>query len=176
MADRLKRNLILRTERMLLRPMTEKDMADGLAILLSSEVAKTYMLPDFPDRKDAEEMFMRLARMSASPDRMMYGMEMDGHIVGWIHAVDDSGETVEVGYAVNPSWQGRGCATEAMKAIIAELFRMGCERVSAAYFEGNAASRRVMEKCGMKESGKTEEIEYRKQMRRCVYLEIKSDI
>lgn len=172
MSERPERKLAIRTKRLLLRPMTEEDTAAGLAILMNETIAGTYMLPDFTSREEAEEMYLRLMRMSASPERVMYGMDMGGRIIGWIHAVEDTAGQMEVGYAVHPDWQGRGCATEALEAVIEELRRMGYSRVIAGYFEENRASRRVMEKCGMKDAGRTEEIEYRGSVRKCRYMEI----
>jgi ribosomal-protein-alanine N-acetyltransferase len=58
-----------------------------------------------------------------------------------------------LGYVIAPEHQGKGFATEAVQACIHELFRMGYEHVRAGYFEGNTASRRVMEKLGMQFEG-----------------------
>lgn len=175
MNDWLKRTMEIRTERLLLRPLTEQDAEDGLSLLLNEEVAKTYMLPEFTDRAEAEAMFGRLMRMSQSEDRVMYGIDREGRVIGWIHSVDVQDGCMEVGYAVNPVWKGLGYATEALGAVISEMFRMGVPCVTAGYFEGNEASRRVMEKCGMRASGRTEEIEYRGRVRRCVYMEIRRE-
>ena len=50
---------------------------------------------------------------------------------------------------------------------------MGYKTVRVGAFEENAASRRVAEKCEMKLTGKTENIEYRGREHLCVYYELR---
>ena len=59
--------------------------------------------------------------------------------------------TAQVGYTVvEPSW-GQGYATEALRALLGHLLAdPAIDRVVAETLEGHAASRRVMEKAGMR--------------------------
>jgi [ribosomal protein S5]-alanine N-acetyltransferase len=62
----------------------------------------------------------------------------------------DAGE-VEVGYVIKPEHWGRGFATEMTKAALHVGFEhLRLERIIAIAQAANVASRRVMEKCGMK--------------------------
>ncbi len=63
--------------------------------------------------------------------------------------------------------------SEAFDRAIEELFECGYEKIEAAFFEKNIASKRVMEKCGLKASGKSEYIEYRGKQHLCIYYEIR---
>ena len=74
----------------------------------------------------------------------------DGAVVGEIGATVD-GSTAQVGYTVvEPSW-GQGYATEALRALLRFLLAdPGIDRVVAETLEGHTASRRVMEKAGMR--------------------------
>jgi 4a-hydroxytetrahydrobiopterin dehydratase len=74
----------------------------------------------------------------------------DGAVVGEIGAGLDGG-TAQVGYmVVEPSW-GQGYATEALRALLAHLLAdPRVDRVRADTLVGHAASRRVMEKAGMR--------------------------
>ncbi len=55
----------------------------------------------------------------------------------------------EVGWALDPSWWGRGIATEAGGASVAWLFaELGYERAVSIATEANVASRNVMRKLG----------------------------
>jgi [ribosomal protein S5]-alanine N-acetyltransferase len=57
---------------------------------------------------------------------------------------------VEVLYGLAPQFWGRGLATEAARAMLADGFgRLGLERIYAGADPPNAASLRVMEKAGM---------------------------
>jgi RimJ/RimL family protein N-acetyltransferase len=62
----------------------------------------------------------------------------------------------EVGYHVaKPAW-GRGIASEALAAVISwSRAELASSRLTAGYFEDNAASRRVLEKAGFAPTGET---------------------
>jgi RimJ/RimL family protein N-acetyltransferase len=79
----------------------------------------------------------------------------DDAVVGEIgYNLDASSSTAQVGYSlVQPCW-GRGYATEALRALLAYLrAEVGVRRVVAETLVGHTASRRVMEKAGMRHCG-----------------------
>ena len=55
----------------------------------------------------------------------------------------------EIGYVLMYEHWGQGIMTEAVKAVIDELFRNGFDKIGACHNIDNPASGRVMEKCGM---------------------------
>lgn len=64
------------------------------------------------------------------------------------------GPEVALGYAFGSSYWGRGYATEAATAVIAEAFGpLGLDRLVAITREANLASRRVLAKLGFQEHG-----------------------
>lgn len=78
--------------------------------------------------------------------------ELD-EFLGWFHLKPDRlvPEDLELGYRLHRKVWGRGLATEGARALIAHGFsRTHCPRISATTLEGNLASRRVMEKCGLR--------------------------
>ncbi len=61
----------------------------------------------------------------------------------------------EIGWTLDRSFWGRGLATEAARAALADAFeRVGLPRVVAFTLPENVASRRVMEKCGFSYRGR----------------------
>ncbi|WP_251443968.1 MULTISPECIES: GNAT family N-acetyltransferase [unclassified Microbacterium] len=61
------------------------------------------------------------------------------------------GVQAELGWAMDPAHQGRGYATEAVRAVMAACFtELGLRRVSAGCFAANEASWRMMERLGMR--------------------------
>ena len=77
-----------------------------------------------------------------------------GRFVGWFHlrpGEDSPPGEVELGYRLRtPAW-GKGYATEGSRALIDKGFaELGVERVFATTMTVNVASRRVMEKAGLK--------------------------
>jgi RimJ/RimL family protein N-acetyltransferase len=71
---------------------------------------------------------------------------------GFKQAPDASG-CVEVGYSVLAQFQGRGIASEAVKALMRVAFEAGAAEFAAETFPSLPASLRVMEKCGMSKIG-----------------------
>jgi ribosomal-protein-alanine N-acetyltransferase len=82
----------------------------------------------------------------------------DGAAIGEIGAaltVADDRATAQIGYSLVPSSWGQGYATEALRALVDELLAGGqVRRVFGETMVDHHASRRVMEKAGMRESGR----------------------
>ncbi|HEU5102742.1 MAG TPA: GNAT family N-acetyltransferase [Roseiflexaceae bacterium] len=63
--------------------------------------------------------------------------------------------TIEIGYSILPAFQGRGYASEAARALIAWGFaQAGVRRIVANCLADNAASIRVLQKAGMRQTGR----------------------
>lgn len=75
----------------------------------------------------------------------------DDVVAGIIGAYDYDNSKIEVGFSVSKDWQGRGFASEALKAVLEYLTENeGIECVTAWCASENIASRKVMERSGMK--------------------------
>jgi ribosomal-protein-alanine N-acetyltransferase len=79
-------------------------------------------------------------------------------LAGFKGTPDERGEA-EIGYGIDPAYQGRGYTTETVKALIAWAFRDGrCRAVIApGTLKTNVASNRVLEKVGMHVYSESEE-------------------
>ena len=163
---------VIRTERLSLRPFMAEDEDAMVDMLTDPRVSATYMLPDFRSREEAAALFARLTALSGQPGHFIYGFYLRDRLIGFLNDVAFTADTAEVGYVVAPAWQNHGYATEALRACIGVLFSLGFDRVAAGYFAGNEASRRVMEKCGLRPAGYSELIDYRGREMECVYCEI----
>ncbi|MBX9243529.1 GNAT family N-acetyltransferase [Actinotalea ferrariae] len=77
-----------------------------------------------------------------------------GEVVGWFHLRPGDGHPAdepELGYRLRRSAWGRGLATEGSIALVEAAFRrMGARRVVAETMVVHTASRRVMEKAGLR--------------------------
>lgn len=68
--------------------------------------------------------------------------------------IDFSNDVGEIGYVINPDFQGHGYATEAVRAIMRFGFeKLDFNRIEAKFIIGNDASLAVMQKCGMQYEG-----------------------
>lgn len=107
------------------------------------EVIEQQILPSFLRYDDAKPGFGFWAVIEKAT----------GEFVGWFvfrPTGDDPGE-VALGYRFHKAAWGKGYATEGAGALIERGFaEWGVERVIATTYEENAASRRVMEKLGMR--------------------------
>jgi predicted acetyltransferase len=82
-----------------------------------------------------------------------YFIEADGRILGELYIRHRLSARLEkigghVGYKVRPTERNRGVATAALKLALQRLGRMGVERALLTCNDTNAASARVIEKCG----------------------------
>lgn len=156
-----------------LKPLSPADEAGMLEILTNELVKQTYMLPDFAKKEDAIPLFRRLLNLSHDSTHFVRGMYAGGALVGFLNDVEIANGTIELGYVVHPSHHGKGYATAALKAAISALFEMGYQEIVCGAFSENPASIRVMQKAGMTQLPKTEELEYRGKLHHCVYYSIR---
>lgn len=161
------------TPRLVLGEIRECDFNALMSIFKSDIVKATYMLPDLSTHEDEIKLFQHLRYLSLREDRFVFGIYLDGKLIGLINDCETNNKCIEMGYALHPYYHNQGFATEAFGAVIHHLFSMGFEEVIAGAFEENAASMRVMKKCGMKRTKMSAKIDYRGIKHKCVYYSIK---
>jgi RimJ/RimL family protein N-acetyltransferase len=133
--------------------MTADDV-DAVHRHWNAELVRRFLWDDQPVA--LETVRAVLAASSADFARAGYGMwvlrdEAPG-IVGLcgLRPIDGS-DDVEVLYSIEPARWGRGLATEAARAVLTCAFaRLGLTRILGGVDEPNVASRRVLEKLGMR--------------------------
>jgi RimJ/RimL family protein N-acetyltransferase len=145
------------TERLTLRPVTEDDV-DALWRIRRQESVGRWMTSASTDRE-------AFAELMADPDRMAKTLviERDGAVIGdlmiapedpWAQSevVEQAkGVQAEIGWCIDPAYEGRGLATEAVRELIRVAFDdLGLRRVVAHCFAANEPSWRLMERVGMR--------------------------
>ncbi len=155
-----------------LRPFCEADAEAITNLLLDEQVKQTYMLPDFTNREAAIPLFLRLAEMSQDPSKYVRAIAVDDSLAGFLNHTEITDTSIELGYVIHPDCQRKGYMTQALSLAIDELFSLRYRQVITGAFSTNAASIRVMEKCGMQKIALTEEIEYRGKVHKCIYYAI----
>ena len=150
--------IYLETPRLILRRFTPDDV-DLLTELNSDpdvmfwitggitstrEEIETEVLPAFLswyDRGDAYGLWATIERST-------------GEFLGWFHlrpGEDDGPTEPELGYRLRKAAWNRGFATEGSKALVDKAFaELGATRIRAETMTVNVASRRVMEKAGLR--------------------------
>jgi len=147
--------LRMTTERLVLRPPTLDDLPAWHAIYVDAEEV-WYGAP----RASLDENREKLERQITQFEEHGFGMcavELAGETIGAAGLQHlEGGPEIEVGYRFLKEHWGHGYATECARASIAYGFdELGLERIVAVALESNVASRRVLEKCGLREIGLT---------------------
>ena len=163
----------IQTLRLTLGEIRDCDFDAMMSVLKNDVVAATYRIPDLDTREAELELFEYLRNISQREDRYLFGIFLDGKLIGLINDCEINDECIEMGYALHPDYHNQGYTTEAFAAVIKSLLSKGFTEIIAGAFEDNIASIRVMEKCGMKRTKMTAEIEYRGKTHKCVYYSIK---
>ena len=163
------------TKNLHIRPIALQDAPQLGEILRNDIVKQTYMVPDLtPDA--ATKLGEKISLLSCDPTRYIRGIYLKDILIGQVNDVAKENGSVELGWFIHPQYHSQGYATEAVSAMIPDLFNHGFETVTAGAFAENAASLRVMQKCGMELQEFTEDIEYRGVTHKCIYYAIGRNI
>lgn len=150
--------IFLQTERLTLRRFVSQD-ADVLVELDSDPAVMRYISNGEPTRRDEIESDILPAFLDYYRRFAGYGFwaamsKPADEFIGWFHfrpAPDDPLDQPELGYRLRRDAWGRGYATEGSRALIARGFTdYDVRRVVASTMAANVASRRVMEKSGLR--------------------------
>jgi len=121
--------------------------------LLAGELSvaeTTALIPHpYPDGA-AEAWIATLAGNWSAGREYTYAVEADSALVGVVTLRPVAGEQENLGYWIGRPYWGRGYASAAASAMIALAFScLEVATVTASHITRNAASARVLEKCGM---------------------------
>jgi RimJ/RimL family protein N-acetyltransferase len=151
--------VVLETERLVLRRFTLDDV-DALVELDSDpEVTRFITNGAATPRAEVEErVLLRFLRYyEVYPGYGFWAVigRATGDFLGWFHLRPKPDHPIpdepELGYRLRRAAWGKGYATEGSRALIDRAFtELGARRVFAETMAVNAASRRVMEKAGLR--------------------------
>ena len=153
----LERNVdmsLIETSRLILRPFEETDAPDASRNSMRPLVARYLSDMVLETEQEALEWIQGLKEQAnlEQPFQVL-AIELKGEqaVIGLVgvHPKRQLGGELEILYAVADEYQGRGIATEAVKAMIWWTFEVaGQDVISAIVKPENRASRRVIEKLG----------------------------
>jgi len=144
-----------------LRPYRSGDASALCSVANDFEVAR-WMVRRFPHPyklRDAEEW---IAIAMAAPRGQILAIEVDGAIAGGIAIEpheDERAGTALFGYCLGRAYWGRGIATEAARMLSDFALQSGdLHRLEVTVFAPNAASAKVLAKCGFTLEGRSREM------------------
>lgn len=132
-----------------LRPVRDDDLPALFAHQADPEAAE---MAGFPSR-DEEAFRAHWSRLEADPEIVTAVVEVDETVAGWLGSWVEDGRRY-LGCWFGRAFWGRGVATEALRRF---LDGVGELPVFAHVVVHNAASMRVLEKCGFVEVGRDDE-------------------
>jgi len=150
--------LPLRTERLIVRASTPAD-ADAVWRYRRLDEVHRWLTTAPADAEAFRAHFSDPERLAVTLVVELPGTGVIGDVMlrvedAWAQAEvkpQAVGVQAELGWAMDPAQQGRGYATEAVRAVMAACFtELGLRRVSAGCFAANEASWRMMERLGMR--------------------------
>ncbi len=141
--------MIIRTERLLLRPFRESDYDDLFEFLSQLEDDEFEGYPGITYENGGEHLKYRLG------SEEFYAIELKetGKVIGNIYCGNKDFMAREVGYIVNKRYQQKGYATEALSAVISWAFREGTHRIYAECDPRNVPSWKLLEKVRLRPCG-----------------------
>ena len=155
----------IRTERLILRSVTENDAEDIYEYSKDPEIGPKAGWKPHESVEETKKLFPDI--FLKQPSVFAIVMPENGKVIGTIGLINDEKRSYDkvrmLGYALGKEYHCRGYMTEAAKAVIEYGFKtMGLELISAYCYPFNKASQRVIEKCGFMYEGtlKMSELRY----------------
>ena len=128
---------IIKTKRLVLRPLAIADVADTARLIGDYEVSKWLSVVPHPyGLADAREF---IGEIATDLDR---AIEIDGSVAGVIGLSDS------LGYWLGRPYWGQGYMSEAAHAVVAAWFSDGNECLTSGYFIGNTPSAAILDRLG----------------------------
>ena len=146
-------NTVLEADRLILRPLHLKDKTAIFRNINHDREVLNYFIDTYAEKEEDFPFENMLERFRKN---QMYAfaivLKENDEVIGEIFQCSKPSaveHTVEIGYAIGRSYWNRGYTSEAMKLMIGFMFEVGIHKVVACHLEGNEASGKVMQKCGM---------------------------
>lgn len=137
----------IETERLIIDPIREADKEDYFINISHDKKVLVTFICRYADTLEEFDFSSYPGRS----DIFAIRLKESGQLIGILSLFNEKDGACEIGYGIGSDYWNRGYATEAVKRFLKYLFQEKEMRtVYASFFTGNDASRRVMEKCGMR--------------------------
>ena len=149
--------MFARTERLLLRPGWREDAPALLHAIADERIVRNLATAPWPySMADAETFLTRERPADAAACLIFLRTEGAPCLVGGIGFGRTQDQEIEFGYWIARPYWGRGIATEAGRALLANARdSLRLPRLVAGHFTDNPASGRVLQKLGFRPTGIT---------------------
>ena len=150
----LEKNSTLKSNRLILRPFSIKDIED-VFLFASDEIVTKYLTwTPHTDISQTEKVVKEV--YMARPGIYAIELKSEHKCIGCIDIrISPEHDKASLGYVLNREYWNKGYMSESLKLIIDFAFsKLELNRIESTHYIGNEGSGRVMQKCGMKYEGK----------------------
>ena len=144
----------LETKRLVLRRIEDGDTLDMFEYSADLDVTQYLVWKPHATVAETRDHIAQLQKKYDNGQFYDWGMvyKEDGHLVGTcgFTSIDLGKNLGEVGYVLSKKYWGKGLMPEALECIMDFAFRhLGFDVIEGRFMDGNAKSKKVMEKVGM---------------------------
>lgn len=149
----LRKEYVIKTERLMLRPLGTDDLETTHAYAGDAETTKyMFYLPNDTIEETGQFLQNTAAEWEKdNPSFYEFAVILEGKHIGAVSvSLDESRREGELGWVLHRDYQGKGYATEAAKAVLDfAVSRLKVEKIVAHCDARNQPSQRVMRKLGL---------------------------
>jgi len=150
---------VIRTARLVLRPLRAGDDARIFALFANWNVVRYLSSPPWPYAADDARTFVN-SRLNGDADAIGGAITLEGALIGITDVIVKPASAVQrergysLGYWLGEPYWGNGFMSEAARAFIAHVFtRIPDDTIYSGAFRENAASLRIQDKLGFTRDG-----------------------
>ena len=148
-------NVVLKTERLILRPWRQEDLEDFYTYASAKEVGPMAGWKPHENREESQRILTHFIE-----GKHVFALEYNGKAIGSLGIEKYNEENFpefadkkcrEIGYVLSKDYWGQGLMPEAVQEVIRYLFEeIGLDLILCGHFLWNKQSHRVQEKCGFR--------------------------
>lgn len=156
---------VIETERLILRRITNDDVNEIFELRSNPETMKYIPRPLVKTTEDALEHVTMIEEKIVSNVGINWGITLKGSskilgIIGY-YRMQPENYRAEIGYMLLPDFHGKGIISEAVKRLIMYGFHdLKLHSIEAVIDPENAASEKVLQKCGFVKEAHLKESEF----------------
>lgn len=156
---------VIETERLILRRITNDDANEIFELRSNPETMKYIPRPLVKTTEDALEHVAMIEEKIVTNVGINWGITLKGNskvfgIIGY-YRIQPENYRAEIGYMLLPDFHGKGIISEALKRLIAYGFDdLKLHSIEAVIDPENAASEKVLQKCGFVKEAHLKEAEF----------------
>lgn len=145
--------MILKTERLILRPWEDADAEELYKYAKDSRIGPVAGWPPHTSKENSLEIIQTVL---SEPETYAVILKSTGKPVGSVGimlpgkgSAPMKEQEAEIGYWIGVPYWGQGLIPEAVRELLRRCFEeLECRTVWCGYYDGNTKSKRVQEKCG----------------------------